>query len=546
MRVGRRNSHRARSLTRLSLLTLTVLGLAACSAGPFAEANDVSAIKEDLVKLQGANGLVRMPESAGQERGDLYTTALYSDDLGPSLLTAGDASKVVDDDLGKQDTADLLTLWSALKVLKATGGELPGILDKKLADAAIPPTQQDVGAEIAALWFWIDLGRMRDWSGGHRSASEREVVSRLKAIDIASIKEKPYLLWRLFDSYSALKVQGPEELETALKSLDIKKLPSDYESTLDFQAALETRIKFDRDLLVPNDAKGHIVRILESGQVDDDALIDSMLRSLELLDARAERQRIVKEKVVSRLDAGNGLIRSSALDNGSVHGTYLAARLLDTEFPEVAGERTRDQLVRAIEAPKADLITQLKALVALKRSGSDLWRNYSSVIQRGKAGVPGKVTQTNLGEYIELIDVLAQLDPDVKLARLEPFDADPAAEEPLSKALLALTNSMYFANNAEVRSMFPAVQAKLPGLIREPGSNGLNYFRALTAMTSASLSGLGSDDFDAAAEELRKLKGCKEFPSLYRLESDQGAQCSLSLSAAMIAVPGAYNLGENK
>ena len=144
------------------------------------------------------------------------------------------------------------------------------------------------------------------------------------------------------------------------------------------------------------------------------------------------------------------------------------------------------------------------------------------------------------------MNVLAQLDPDVKLARLEPFGADPAAEEPLSKALLALTNSMYFSNSAEVRSMFPAVQAKLPELIRGPGSNGLNYFRALTAMTSASLSGLGSDDFDAAAEELRKLKGCKEFPSLYRLEPDPDSQCSLSLSAAMIAVPGAYNLGDNK
>lgn len=256
----------------------------------------------------------------------------------------------------------------------------------------------------------------------------------------------------------------------------------------------------------------------------------------------------IKEDL-KKLQGINGLIRmpdSSTLAKGSVHGTYLAARLLDTNFPELANERTRDELERVLKTPETDLVTQLKALVALKRSGSSSWGSYGAVIDRGRAALPDTVTFANLSGSIELVDVLVQLEPSARLGRLEAFDADPGVEDLLSGALMALSNSMYFSNSEEVRSMFPAVQSALPQLIGSPKGNGLNYFRALTAMTNASRSGLGSNDFDKAAEGLRTLKGCEEYRSLYRMEADKASPCSLSLSAAMIAVPGAYDLGENK
>lgn len=252
---------------------------------------------------------------------------------------------------------------------------------------------------------------------------------------------------------------------------------------------------------------------------------------------------------LTKLQGTDGLIRmpeSSSLAKGSVHGTYLAARLLDVSFPEVASERTRDELERVLKASETDLVPQLKALVALKRSGSSSWGSYGPVIERGKAALPAVVTLANLSGYIDLVDVLVQLEPSARLARLEAFDADPGVEDLLSGALMALSNSMYFSNSEEVRSMFPAAQSALPQLIDSPKGNGLNYFRALTAMTNASRSGLGSNDFDKAAEKLRTLKGCKEFPSLYRMEAGKSSPCSLSISAAMIAVPGAYDFGENK
>jgi hypothetical protein len=544
--VSRRNLHSKRSIKRLSLLTLIIFGLSACSAGPFAPANDVTAIKEDLLKLQGTNGLIKMPEAGDQERGDIYTTALYSDDLGSYLLAADEASKAVDEDVSGQDTTDLLTLWSALKLLKATGGTLSPALEAKLANAAIPIKQPDVGAEIAALWFWIDVGRMHDWSGTARRPAVEEVNSRLEAVDVSFITNKPYLLWRLFDSYSALQKQKPVELQIALNDVDVKRLPADYESTLDFQAALETRVTLKNDLVVPNDAKDHIVKLLDSGQVDDDALIDSMLRSLKLLDSHADAQRLVKDRIATRIAEQTGLVRSSAVTKGSVHGTYLAARLLDANFPEIAKERTQEELTRVLATPDTDVLTQLKALVALKRSGSESWLDYGTIIEQGEAKIPTTVTSANLSEYIELVDVLVQVDSNVQLGRLAPFEADPKTESSLSSALLALSNSHFFTNSEEVRSMFPAVQAQLPELILEPNGKGLNYFRALTAMTSAGLSGLDSNDFEKAAQGLQKLKGCEEFPSLYRLEEDKASACSLSLSAAMIAVPGAYNLGESK
>ena len=443
-------------------------------------------------------------------------------------------------------TADLPTLWSALKLIRAAGAALPAELEAGLVNAAMPPRQQDVGAEIAVLWFWIDIGRMQGWSAIAGKSFAEEALVRLGAIDGNSITNKPYLLWRLFDSYSALEKQKPSELERALKSVDSKKLPDDYESTLDFQAALEARATLRKDLVVPRDAKDHIVGLLDSGQVHDDALIASLLRSLELLNAQTEAQRLIKDRIAPRVDQKTGLIRSSTLAKGSVHGTYLAARLLDTSFPDVASERTRDELERVLKAPETDLITQLKALVALKRSGSSSWGSYGAVIERGKAMLPAAVTFANLSGYIELVDVLVQLEPNARLGRLEAFDADPGVEDSLSGALMALSNSMYFSNSEEVRSMFPAVQSALPQLIGSPKGNGLNYFRALTAMTNASQSGLGSNDFDKAAEGLRTLKGCKEFPSLYRMEVDEASPCSLSISAAMIAVPGAYDFGVNK
>ncbi|MFH5878818.1 hypothetical protein [Arthrobacter sp. NA-172] len=499
-----------------------------------------------MKKLQGINGLIRMPEGEGQERGDLYTTALYSADLGSYLLAADNANKTVREALREQPATDLPTLWSALKLIQAAGSTLPDELDAKLANSTIPPRQQDLGAEIAALWFWIDIGRMQGWSGNAGKSFGEEVLLRLGEIDVNLIKNKPYLPWRLFDSYSALQKPKPGDLERALKNVDSKKLPGDYESTLDFQAALEARATLRKDLVVPNDAKEHIVGLLDSRQVHDDALIASMLRSLELLDAQTEAKRLVRDRIAPRVDQKTGLIRSASLAKGSVHGTYLAARLLDTSFPEVASERTRDELERVLKAAETDLITQLKALVALKRSGSSSWGSYSSVIERGRAALPVALTFANLGGYIELVDVLVQLEPGATLGRLEAFDADPGVEDRLSGALMALSNSMYFSNSEDVRSMFPRVQSALPQLIGSPEGNGLNYFRALTAMTNASRSGLGSNDFDKAAEELRTLKGCKEFPSLYRMEVGTASPCSLSISAAMIAVPGAYDFGVNK
>ncbi|MGO4652487.1 hypothetical protein AB4068_12410 [Arthrobacter sp. 2RAF22] len=63
-----------------------------------------------MKKLEGTNGLIRMPEGEGQERGDLYTTAVYSEDLGTYLLAADSANRTVREALSEQSTVDLPTL----------------------------------------------------------------------------------------------------------------------------------------------------------------------------------------------------------------------------------------------------------------------------------------------------------------------------------------------------------------------------------------------------------------------------------------------------
>jgi len=542
---SQRPHHRTRIVGRLSLLTAALLAFAGCSAGQNQPNNEISTIKEDVEKLRGANGLFRMPEGGDQERGDLYTTALFSENLGSYLPSSQVAVTAVGTTVMEQDTTDLLTLWSALKLLTASGGDMAPEIEAKLARVAVPPKQTEVGAEISALWFWIDVSRMHDWSRTDRNAAAGAVGTRLDDISVTSISDKPYLLWRLYDSYSALQRAKPADLERALRQVDIKSLPHDYESTLDFQAALETKSTLKKDLVVPNDAKAHIVQLIDQGLVNDDALIDSMLRSLQLLGAQEDAHELVRNRVAVRIDKENGLVRAAALENGSVHATYLASRLLDTSFPDIANDRTKQELERVLRTAETDTLTRLKALVALKRSGSEAWHDYAAVVGQAQANIPATVTADNLNQYVELIDVLVQADPSTPLSSLKSFDAQADNESSLSKALIALSNSMYFKNSAEIRSMFPAVQSKLPELIANRGT-GLNYFRALTAMTSASLSGLDSNDFDSATQKLQALKGCKEFSSLYRLQTDEATQCSLSLSAALIAVPGAYDLGATK
>ncbi|MBB6407222.1 hypothetical protein HNP00_004574 [Arthrobacter sp. AZCC_0090] len=286
-----------------------------------------------MKKLQGINGLIRMPEREGQERGDLYTTALYSENLGSYLPAADNAKGTVREALGAQSTADLPTLWSALKLMRATGAALPGDLEARLANAAIPPRQQDVGAEIAALWFWIDIGRMQGWSAIAGKSFVEEALVRLRAIDVSSITNMPYLVWRLFDSYSALQKQKPGELERALKNVESKKLPGDYESTLDFQAVLEARVTLGKDLVVPNNAKDHIVGLLDSSQVLSGGQQQRVAFCRALIN---EPSLLLADEPSSGLDSTNTEAILDAMRTGANGGCGVLVASHDEVFQQVA------------------------------------------------------------------------------------------------------------------------------------------------------------------------------------------------------------------
>jgi hypothetical protein len=483
-----------------------------------------------------------MPEADDGPVLDLYPTAVFLESIGDTVTADIDASAVLEKRLNDLQSVDAVTLWSAIEIQASVGGSPPVALRQAVSAASIPGPQQGVDAEIGALWLWSDLIRSARTLDITDVPGSAEARARLSAIVVEDISTSPYLLWRLYDAHAALGESPSRALSDQLDRLAVAELPRGYESILDVQGVLETASARDIDVDLPEGLTDHFIQLVESGDLREDVLISSALRTLELMDAGNSSNALAEEVVATRQDESNGLLTREGAEDGSVQGTYLASRLADAAFPEIATAATVSALTRALKSDETDAVTQLQALVALKRSQQAEWHAYDTIVSAAVASLPTSVDAASLQSYLLIVEPLMQLAPHVPLATLVEFSVDTANVDSAAAGLAAISNAAYFANVDDVRRMFPQLQAIIPALITAPAEPVVLYYRALTAMTSAELSGLGSEDFDRAAATLSDYRGCRASLSLFRIGFDPGAPCSLAVSTLMLGVPGAYTL----
>lgn len=536
---------RARS-GRAVIGVLTVLSLSACTASGSADnPPELDQVAQELIELRGPNGLIRMPEAGQGSTSDLYPTALYLESIGDTLAADIDSVELLNPALGDPQQVDALTLWSAVEIQSAIGGMPTAELRNAIHSAVLPGKQETVDAEIGVIWLWADLIRSASEIEASVVPGGEEARKRLASIPIETIREMPYLLWRIYDAYDALDMQPSADLIDLLKAGHIESAPKSYEEILDVQGILEARASLETEPDLPPGLTEHLISLLDSETLREDVLVNSVMRSLELLGATSQRDSHAEKILEDRQDASTGILTQASAKDGSVQGTYLAARLVDTSFPMVANADTVAALSRVLDSTETDTLTQLKALVALKRSNQYEWQDHISIINSVVEDLPDVVGPENLQSYLLIIEPIIQLAPDIEFPILTEFPIDMQNADSMASGLSALSNAPFFANSNEVRSMFPELQAKMPEIIETPTEPAGLYYKALTAMTSAAKSGLGSEDFDRAAAKLGEYRGCSNITSLYRIGFTKDAPCSLTVSAMMIGVPGAYTLGVN-
>ncbi|WP_394941205.1 hypothetical protein [Psychromicrobium sp. YIM B11713] len=500
---------------------------------------------QDILALRDVNGLFRMPESDQPPAGDLYATALYAGVDSSKKIVTDINPLAVDQKLKTTDLSEAPSFWSTVMLEKS----VPKLSKKPIVAAAaklrMPAIQNNTGAEVAAIWtFASSVKTLKELS---IQVDVTEVSKRLASINLMGIKPYPYLLWRVWDSYQSLDIKQPEELTALLKASSILTLPSSPESVFDVQAVAEASRVFGEKPVLPEGIIEHLKSLLFDGKVNEDIVRVSILRTLILLDHDADAQNYLRENVFSgRIEFGSGLVQPIIQRPGIVEATYLASRLLDKEFPRVVSSETANSLITAITSNESDSLTKLKAVVALKREGDSRWKDHINVVDAVKRDLPKVVTLDQLAEYLARVDALVQVDDKVDFAKLKNFDA-PLSDKSLTMlAFMALKNFSYFSNSSEIGSWFPNQQKMLKSLVSKPTEPVSLYVAGLSAMTSASASGLRSPDFTDAVSKLRDLRGCEKYKSLYRSGINKVSPCSLTLSVQLMSVPNAYQFEGSK
>ncbi len=484
----------------------------------------------DALALRDANGLFRMPEGERLAEGDAFTTAIYARSDPDGKLAEGTRGAAAKKPVADSTDPSLTTAWSAA-ALNLPGGQAPVLPDKQLT----------ADAEVAVLWYYADAVRIL----GRSQEADRSILDRLESIDLGAIRGHPYLVWRLWDTYESLGVPQPREVTEVLISASMGNLPTTPESVFDTQAILEISSLLNAPPPVPGGLAKHFGDLLTSNAVTKDVTVASVLRSLTLLGRADESRRYLEDNVLSkRIDSDNGFVRPLVSHQGTIEGSYLMSRLLDQSFPEATNEKTTETLITSIESDSVDVTTKLKAMVALRRAGDARWQDYRHISKKVTTSLPSAVTPSQMVAYLDTVDALVQLDSSPKFPRLEKFNAPDINDPVVSRqAFLALSKASYFSNTSEIASWFPEQQKNLPALVREPSEPYLLYFSGLAAMANAPLSGLNSNDFTQATENLKDLQGCGSLKKLYRISTQPGSPCSLIISVQLMAAPGAYTFG---
>jgi hypothetical protein len=231
----------------------------------------------ELAHLKAPSGLFSEPLATGNEPLSLYATALYHEDgydphggfsIAASLLEGSQESSI--------DTSMLFT-WAYVELSGATVStptSLPRVTD---LTTSLPAASSDPGQEIGMLWAWAD--KVTRVSPRPPSIEPAVAKQRLSALNVQTIKS-PYLLWRLGQTYSLLKMPKTVALSRAQSRAQAPSSLTSVTSVLDTQGYLALVKMGTLGLSAPAGIQKRVRQALQQSSSDDDLTRASLLNSV--------------------------------------------------------------------------------------------------------------------------------------------------------------------------------------------------------------------------------------------------------------------------
>lgn len=515
--------------------TVLAAGLSSCSgASTNSDPEDrpyPPALVTELKALKQQSGLFTHPSSPTEGAVSLYSTAIYPPDVRPVSDVKLWAVALTGSNEGTIDSPTLYT-WAYVTLSRASPQSPVQLPNLPGMTAALPPESSDSGQTIGTLWAWADMtARMTP----QPSASDRaEASRRLNAVDASTI-DSPYLLWRMGTALDALGMPRPDSLQQAWSKAARPLSLSRIEDILDEQGYLEIQAAFSSapPTMDPAEQERLTKRLSSLGR-GDDLPAASLGRSLQLAGGDAEP---VRELLKGRVDEASGLLRQTVNKTGSVEETYQVARLIPQDFASIADGTTRDSLRSALNTAGISRQDTVEALAALKLAGENVDAITPPSLREAIAALASaQVTETELPSTEAFIEAARMIDQEVPTPGLAPFEEH--TDEDGYAARLALAHRDMFANSGAIASWFPETQPKLIDDSLHPDEPVKTYLTGLVAISGAGTLSPSSAQQESIAAALDPLRGCPDFPDLYRTTISDSHSCDLE--ATHLAIESSY------
>lgn len=526
-----------------------VLGLGAVAhstigAGSRTDAAAVvpTALVRSSASFRTDGGLFRMPEERlAPDEGDARLTAPYVSMLPRAELGIFDWAALAH--VGVPARGDDLTLVEAvLRIRGAAGAPLDqDDIQRLSAGLSLPDKQPEPGAEVGALATWADAQHLLQLAGGP-PPDLSAIRARLAGLRLPDVTPHPYLVMRLADACRELGLAAPPVLAVAEQSLVHleAKTPDSASNVLDTWAIQREKQRQGIPPVISDAYAEQIRRALAGGSSIEDLPRAALLAILST-SGRGSEATSAMTPLKDRLSPKTGLLRETDPDNsGSVGATYLFARLLGPRFREVCVAETTDALFAAAADTSHPLITRLQAVATLKDAGDKRWTQLGTSLLTNLGAFPASIGPNNLQQYLDVMEPAERIHPDVRRANLAEFD--PGADENRQRlAAAALTESYLFANQEDVGRMFPGLQRQLKMWADNPSTPLTRLLIAVPALTSSRLESLGSTYLEALGKKISAGMTCGGGKRMMSADGRPNGPCSLSLTLAAQAVPGAIS-----
>lgn len=207
---------------------------------------------------------------------------------------------------------------------------------------------------------------------------------------------------------------------------------------------------------------------------------------------------------------------------------YRYSKLLQDKFPQLLTQEQHALLSDIATNTQHPNLVRLYAYAALKRSGADYDRQMaSSLAVDSLASLPDTISEETVSSYMDIAEVALDIDSNVQLKPLEGY----TATEPQERLAVAILVQTYlFANEAEVKVMFPEIRSKLEDWAFGQESMSLIDRYLLSSLAYINLNSLTSEQRQLLQDKDQSLARCEKAPSFIAVEVQGQQVCSLLLT----------------